>query len=249
MARQIKSMYWNNVPNWVVKAQARSFDKLGFPISQHDATGIQHGVWIDRILNDLDADANILFVDIDCVPLNSGIVDRAFRAAEDGRLFGSAQTANHLPDSELLYAAPSFLCFSKNTWQRLGKVSMSTSAENDAAMALTRRALSDGVAIELLMPTFVCCPKWPLGKEGATGYGTIYDGQVFHLFQSRDNKAYDFAFRYITNCVILGERPNLIELHARMNSISIRARSRLYAFNKRLHKLVRNSPDKMSKAI
>jgi len=138
MSRHIMSMYWDNIDPVIIEAQKRVFDHLGFDVTQVEATGVAHGVWMDNALSAMSLDDSVLFVDIDCFPLTASIVNYAFEIAEIGKICGAAQTANHLKDAGLIYAAPSFLCFSVKTWDALGRVSMSASVHNDAAMELTR---------------------------------------------------------------------------------------------------------------
>ena len=237
MATRIHSMYWDNIVSWIPEIQASVFRELGLEVTQHNATGTAHGDWLDAILDSSGREDVVLFVDIDCFPLNQEIVERAFSSAKEGRIVGAAQTANHLADSSMLYAAPSFLCLSIDTWVALDRVSLAVSAENDAAMALTRAARDSGRELDLLMPTFVCCPKWPLGRYGATGFGTFYASEVFHLFQSRDNEAYDFALTYVAECILTKRDIDYIELHRRMNSVSMRFREKFTSAEKRLRRL------------
>ena len=218
MGRLICTMYWDNIDPTIVETQRRVFAHLGFNIRQDNATGIQHGEWRDKVLAKVTSDDAVLFVDIDCFPLTSEAVTKAFVAAESGRIFGVAQTANHLPECNLIYAAPSFLGLSRATWTSLGQVSMARSLECDVGMALTQAAVRQGFPIDILSPSFVCCPKWPLGHFGAVGYGTFYNGEVFHLFQSRHNKAYEFAFHYVAECVIRGDPVDHLLLFQWMNS-------------------------------
>ena len=109
MARYIRSMYWTNIDAAIPALQKQVFQHLGFEIVQDEVTGVQHGDWMDKVLSELGEDDSVLFVDIDCIPLSRTPVVAAFKSAEAGQIYGSAQTANHMPDSQLIYAAPSFL--------------------------------------------------------------------------------------------------------------------------------------------
>jgi len=101
-------------------------------------------------------------------------------------------------------------------------------------MGLTRSGLQNRIEIEIFLPSFVCCPKWPLSTKGATGIGTFYRGDIFHLFQSRDNKAYNFAFWYVADCILKDRKIDYIELHRKMNSIPIVTKNRYFRAVKRL---------------
>jgi hypothetical protein len=211
-------MYWSNVPEWIRETQKAVFDALGLEVTQHEATGVEHGRWINQVLSEAASEDAILFVDIDCFPLEAEVVHEAFRQAERGMIVGVAQTANHLEDSDFIYAAPSFLCLSKKTWADLGSPDLSATDSNDVAMILTRLAEASGIGVNILFPSFVCHPQWQLGKFGVTGYGTFYDNKVFHLFQSREIKQFSFAFRYVADRLINKQPIDYLYLYKRMNS-------------------------------
>ena len=84
---------------------------------------------------ELAEDDVALLVDIDCFPLNRDIVERAFAAAREGRIFGCAQSTNHI-DPDRLFVAPMFMAISRRTWDRLGRPSFRRDARNDVAQAL-----------------------------------------------------------------------------------------------------------------
>lgn len=219
-ANVITTMFWDNVDPAIRAVQRDVFQHLGFRIDQEDATGQSHGDWMDRRLEQLDDEDAVLFVDIDCFPLNAAVVARAFAAAREGRILGCAQTANHKANNQLIYAAPCFLSFSVATWKRLNRTSLKSSDEVDAAMGLTLAAREHDVPVELIFPTFVCRPKWPLAAVGAFGFGTFYAGDIFHLYQSRHNKQYEFSFKYVADCVLQDRPIDYIDLFKRMNSTS-----------------------------
>jgi hypothetical protein len=135
-------------------------------------------------MRDLGEDDVVLFLDIDCFPMNREIVDKAFAAARAGRIIGCAQSANHI-DPDAIYAAPMFLAIAKRTWEALGRPSFCSDAENDIAQRLNGIAASKGVAVDLIYPWSSIVPKWRLGNVALYGIGTFYHGGVFHLFEGR----------------------------------------------------------------
>lgn len=222
--RSIKSMHWSNIDPAMRAAQRAAFSALGYDVEQHDATGTAHGAWMDGVLDDLADDDVVLFVDIDCVAMTADVIERAFASAAQGHIFGAAQTANYLPNRHFIYAGPMFLCIAKSTWTRLGRPSLLSGPEHDVGMRLSDVAKSQGVPLDLIMPSFVCRPRWPLADQACFGIGTFYAGAVFHLFESRGNKGFGQAFEYVAGCVAAGKPVDYVGLHARMNSLSIEAR-------------------------
>lgn len=223
--RRIVSMYWNNIDPAVVEGQRRVFAKLGYPIAQSDATGTAHGAWIDSVLRDAADDDVLLFVDIDAFPLDAAVIERAFAAAEAGRVFGVAQTANHLPERDFLYAGPAFLCFSRRCWNALGRPSAVPDDANDVAMRLGKAASAHDIVTELLYPNFVVVPRWRLGGMGVTGYGTFYgNGSVFHLFEARRTRRAGLRqiFDHVVARVTAGEEIDYVALYEQVHSARFR---------------------------
>ena len=117
---------------------------------------------------------------------------------------------------------------------------MKRSDELDVGMALTQTAQRHGVVVELLFPSFVCIPRWPLANSGAIGYGTFYGSQIFHLFQSRHNKAYEFAFYEVANSILENEPVDYIGLFMKMNSIRISMEDYLRSMPRNLRTYLRH---------
>lgn len=219
--RRIVSMYWNNIDPAVIEGQRRVFAKLGHPIAQIDATGMAHGVWIDGVLAGAQPDDVFLFVDIDAFPLSAAVIERAFAAAEAGRVFGVAQTANHLSDPNFLYAGPAFMCLSRRCWETIGRPSATVDATHDVAMRIGKAAVAHGVAMELLYPNFAVIPRWRLGGKGVTGYGTFYgEGSVFHLFEARRTNRAGLRqiFDHVVARVVAGEEIDYVALYELIHS-------------------------------
>lgn len=216
-------MHWKNINPEVVAMQRRVMIKLGYEIDQQLADRKAHADWLQEQLEGAPEDAILLFLDIDAFPTNRDVVERAFAAAEAGRIFGVAQTANHVPKRNVIYAAPSFLAVSKRTWLQLGKPSMRANAELDAGMGLSLAAFEQRVPVDILGVSFVCVPRWPLADKGAVGIGTFYDqGSVFHLFQSRTERGYREALAHVAQSVIDSKPIDYLGLFERLNSNDIK---------------------------
>jgi hypothetical protein len=218
-------MHWNNIDPAMVEGQRRAFAALGQSIAQIDATGTAHGVWIDSVLAAAQPDDVILFVDIDALALTAGVVERAFAAAEAGRLFGVAQTANHVPECDFIFAAPAFLCLSRRCWDALGRPSATVDAEHDVGMRLSKAAAAHGVALELLYPNYVAVPRWRLSNKGCTGFGTFYgESSVFHLFEARRTRRAGLRqiFDYVVDRTVAGREVDYVALYRHMHSARYR---------------------------
>ena len=218
---RIVSLYWNNIDPRIVDAQRRVFAHFGLAIDQRERTGVQHGDFLDAYMADLGEDDVALIVDIDCFPLNRDVVDRAFAAAREGRIFGCAQSTNHI-DPDRLYVAPMFMAISRCTWDRLGRPSFRSDARNDVAQALHDQAVAAGIEVEMLDPWACVAPKWRLGDVALFGIGTFYRGGVFHLFESRQ-KGYAFILLEVAEATIAGRRIDLIALVDRALPLLLRA--------------------------
>jgi hypothetical protein len=189
MTVQTLSMHWNNIDPAIIDGQRRVFESLGLPLRQVNADRVRHGPWMNSVLEDLGAGDTVLIFDIDAFPLNSAIVERALAVADAGGVFGLAQTANHRPTRDQIYAGPMCLAVSIATWQALGRPDMKSSDRLDAGQALSVAAMAAGRPIELLYPTNCISPRWPLANRGVFGIGTFYgDNEVFHLFESREQR-------------------------------------------------------------
>lgn len=221
--RHIRSMYWNNIHPDIIAQQKRVLNALGHDLAQEEATGVAHGVWLTRTMESLGADDAILFLDIDCLPLNAAIVERAFARAEAGAIFGVAQTASHLPNRHFVYAGPTFLALTKKTWDALGRPSLAVDPGHDAAMLLSEAAVANGVPLEIVQPNYVAIPRWPLGDYGCLGIATVYGGEIFHLFESRQERGFRWAIDYVAECVIAKKPIDYVAMHERLNSFAMRA--------------------------
>ena len=202
------SLYWDNIDPAIVREQAEVFRHLGYEIEQVESTGLHHGDFLDERMRSLRADDSALFVDIDCIPLNSAIIDRAFAVAEAGGILGCAQASAHV-DSDRIYTGPMFLAVARSTWDRIGQPSFGSSPTSDPAQDVHDAAVREGVHVEYLEPWATALPQWRLGAEGLFGFGTFYRGGVFHLFQSRDSQ-YAFLLHELAADVIADRQPDVL---------------------------------------
>ncbi|WP_313516565.1 hypothetical protein [Pseudomonas sp.] len=197
---RVLSLYWNNVSPDLVSAQSRVFNFFGYPIEQQNLHGVDHGAWMEKVLNSAADDEVVVIVDIDCIPLSAEAIGRAVRVAQDGAIFGCAQSANHI-DHRFIYAAPMFLALTGRTWRLLDTPSLKANEQYDVAGRLSAVARQRGVLVELAYPTCAAVPRWLLGDTSTYGLFTIFEGQYLHLFESR-NTALVHSFVDLANSLV-----------------------------------------------
>ncbi|GKW04575.1 hypothetical protein EO763_21545 [Pectobacterium odoriferum] len=200
---RIFTLYWNNVDLQLVNAQREVFEKFGFKIEQHNYHGMDHGIWMEGIFNAAADEDVIIIVDIDCIPLNSNAVKKAIISARNGKVFGCAQSANHI-DYHYIYAGPMFLSLTGKTWRDAGKPSLQADDEFDVGGRLTDAAQQAGHLPEFVYPSDVAVPKWLIGEKYICGLFTIYEHSYLHLFESRNKDLID-CFIEMSNDIISSE--------------------------------------------
>jgi hypothetical protein len=136
----------------------------------------------------------VMFLDVDCLPLNDAAIDWYVARAHAGTLIGNVQRSNHIQNDEHLFAAPSALACSVETFGRLGNPSALPTGRGDVAEEYSYAAETNGVPLELVMPLSFDEPpaesaSWAL-RQGMPVYGRGttfgYDGRpmFWHQFQS-----------------------------------------------------------------
>lgn len=144
---------------------------------------------------------NVLILDIDCVPLSFGVLDYVFDQASKGILIGNAQRSNHIENNQHVYPAPSAICFSLDTFNKLGNLSFAPTNRGDVGEELAYAAEYLNIKIELFLPKSYedlpinpdrskCSLPWDLADGMPKfGIGTTFVNNnmemFYHLFQSR----------------------------------------------------------------
>jgi hypothetical protein len=137
----------------------------------------------------------VLFLDIDCVPVADGAIDRMFRGAEAGELAGSVQRSNHIQNNQHLYVAPSCMALSGETYRRLGQPDFESTPRGDVGEELTYEAEARGVSVRLLWPVSSEDFVWDLIDGKRYGHGTTFEGGFWHAFQIRFRQHQDDFIR------------------------------------------------------
>ena len=165
---------------------------------------VPHGYTMDKLIDmfrERGHDA-ILFLDIDCVPVNKCAIDYMFKQAYAGKLIGDAQRSNHIENNQHVFAGAHNVGFTLETYDKMGKPSFIPTHRGDVAEELTYKAEESNIEVELLMPLRYDAPPIRMQWETETepfwrladgmphfGIGTTYgldDGTelFWHCWQS-----------------------------------------------------------------
>jgi hypothetical protein len=139
----------------------------------------------------------VVFLDIDCVPVRAGAVERLVAHAEAGRLAGAAQRASHIANGDHLYAGPFCVALSRDTYERLGRRPFTRTPRADVGEELTYVAEEHGVPVHFLWPTASDDHIWTLTPGRTFGHGTTYDGDFWHAFEVRLPSHHD---KFVARC-------------------------------------------------
>jgi hypothetical protein len=162
------------------------------------------GYTMDKLVNMLEAREHnvIMFLDIDCVPLNDNALDYFFDKAYNGWVIGDAQRSNHIQNDQHVFAAPHNVTFSVETYRKLGSPSFMPNYRGDVAEELTFKAREGNIPLEIIMPLRYDAPPirmdwepkdappyWDLAdgmpKYGiGTTFGTEGNEMFWHMYQS-----------------------------------------------------------------
>lgn len=195
----------DNLDSRMLDLHAEASEIIGLPVKYHvfkieelAQAGIPphqgHGWFMEQILQNFPDDI-VGFIDADCIVSNMDFVARAEeRVSKSGTMFGIAQSANHLPSRNEIYAAPAFGVINSAIWHELGKPSLIADYSYDTAQRLSHELVEGNYYIDIVMPKSYSGigETWALGGvPDSYGIGTVYgDGDVFHLFQSSKGPSY-----------------------------------------------------------
>jgi hypothetical protein len=185
----IITFYNEIISQHVVDLQKKVFEKFRLEINQiKPETWINHGTCIDNFLNEVTNENEVIVLfDIDSIPLNDWIVPYAEKwCSENLGIFSVAQKSPKLTSTIL--AAPSFMVFSKKTYDYLGRPSFVETERSDCGGEMTYAAREKGLEVRLLYPTSSEIPAWHLDQYYDFGYGTNYENKIYHSFESRFKK-------------------------------------------------------------
>jgi hypothetical protein len=202
----IVTIFMRNIDPKVLQAQQKVVEKFNkskipyYPILTDASPGYTMDKLID-MLKERGHDA-IMFLDVDCVPLNDSALDYLFEQAYNGKIIGDAQRSNHIENNQHVFAAPHNLTFTIEAYEKLEKPSFMPNYRGDVGEELTFRAEESNIPIEIIMPLRYDAPPirqewepkdsppyWDLAdgmpKYGiGTTFGVGSDEMFWHMYQS-----------------------------------------------------------------
>jgi len=202
----IASIFMKNIDQNLVALQKKvveKYNKSNIP-HYHIYTEASPGYTMDKLVDMLekkDHDA-IMFLDIDCLPLNNNALDYFFEQAYAGKLIGDAQRSNHIQNGQNVFAAPHNVTFTVATYRKCGNPSFLPNFRGDVAEELTFKARESNIDVEIILPLRYDAPPirmswepkdappyWDLAdgmpKYGiGTTFGTEGNEMFWHMYQS-----------------------------------------------------------------
>ena len=198
MSGLIASIYMDNIPSEVVRAQREVLAALAPPdfAVEQVLTQRAHGAALDEIVAGAEAEL-VLILDIDCVPLTREAIPALAAEAQAGALAGCVQRANHIDNGAHLYIGAFCMAVSRPLWDRLGRPSFEPTPRGDVGEELTYRCEAAGAALAMLWPSEVEEPHWDLTEGRRFGVNTEYGGAFLHTFNIR---APQYQQRFVERC-------------------------------------------------
>jgi hypothetical protein len=186
------TFYTNNLPPQLIEDHKKVCDHMGIDVSyysedftKYDDAYTAHGNFMTFVM---EREEVACFLDIDCLPHNKQLLERAYSWAVENKSFvGNAQIISHTPMRNHIYAAASCLIVTKDAWNTLGSPDFSWFMQNetqiDTAQLLTLRADQIGFPYQLMYPIGYDGPEeYKLSGYGMVGTGTLYPA-TWHYFR------------------------------------------------------------------
>jgi hypothetical protein len=149
--------------------------------------GLKHKTFGEQAIEKKFDHDIVFFLDVDALPLHDWVIDHFIDRAANGVLIGNIQRSNHIQNDQHVFAAPSAVALSVDTFLTLEKPSAMPNHRSDVGEEYTWAAEKVGVPFTLLMPLKFDappaeCPSWAL-KDGMPVYGR---GTTFGYFDTPD---------------------------------------------------------------
>ena len=178
----IASIFMNNIDQKLVALQKQVVEK--YNVSKiphyHVYTEAPPGYTMDKLVDMLEQKGHdaIMFLDIDCLPLENNALNYFFERAYMGKVIGSAQRSNHIQNDQHVFCAPHNVTFTVEMYRKLGNPSFMPNYRGDVAEELTFRARESNIPIEILMPLRYDAPPIRMDWEpkDAPPYWDLADG-------------------------------------------------------------------------
>lgn len=187
---------------WMVLSKFKGnipFVSYKYPYVHEEMT---HGDMLNKYVHDLFYDKGadcILFIDIDCIPLNKECIKTTFDLAYSGNLVGNIQRSNHIQNNKHTYVGSPYICFTRELYESVGCPSMRYTHHGDTCEQMTYNCEKMNIPVIKFMPSDIDSPYneqgdyWDL-EDNMPKYGIgttyVYDGKImnYHLFSSRNHK-------------------------------------------------------------
>ena len=152
----IASIFMKNIDPRLVQLQQKVVEKFNPDKIAHYSvlSDAPPGYTMDKLVDMLKEKGHdaIMFLDIDCVPLNSNAFNYFFKQAYGGKVIGDAQRSNHIQNNQHVFAAPHNVTFTIELYEKLGKPSFLPNYRGDVAEELTFKAEEANIPVEIIMP-------------------------------------------------------------------------------------------------
>ena len=168
----ITSIFMKNIDPNTVEQQKKVIDKFNksnveyYPVLSE----APHGYTMTKLMELLENKGHdaVLFLDIDCVPVNECAIDYMFKQAYAGKLIGDAQRSNHIENNQHVFAGAHNICLTIDTYKKIGSPSFYETPRSDVAEELTYKAEESKIEVELLMPLRYDAPPIRMAWETNT---------------------------------------------------------------------------------
>jgi hypothetical protein len=152
----IASIFMKNIDQNTVALQQQVVKKFNKSNIAHYPvlTEANPGYTMDKLVEMLEKRGHdaIMFLDIDCVPVNDVALDYFFEQAYAGKVIGDAQRSNHIQNDQHVFCAPHNVTFTIKNYRKCGNPSFLPNHRGDVAEELTFRARENNISVEIVMP-------------------------------------------------------------------------------------------------
>lgn len=201
MSHEIHTLFWKNSDPKFYNYHSQIMNKFGLKINYCNEN-INTGEWMNNVMNHATSDV-VGFVDIDCVITNNDIVPDCINFSKSNKtIVGIAQVSNHIFPRNHIFAGPAFFFIYRDTWIKVGRPSFMQLKNKFKNFFRTKYDVCEGVCYKFekknisykaLYPTHFDIPRkeYRLHNYGAYGVGTLFQGGVYHLYESRRSENLD----------------------------------------------------------
>lgn len=189
MSIEVHSLHDYKIDDRIISCHKQMMSKHGIECNYTQEASPNHGEWMNVVMEKAKSDI-VIFLDIDCVPLDTKNFHDCIKHVQESKTFlGISQVSNHISPASHTYAAPAFFVIDRSCYKKMGSPSFKAYSSGDVGEYVSYVAESMKIPYTCLYPKFYHhAPKeglWRLGNYGYYGIGTIFDKDIFHLYQSR----------------------------------------------------------------